>query len=105
MKRFMVEMFHEDESGCCFEQTDERLFESEGAARAFFEWIDPQRVWETEYRTSGFTNRKTVAATIQAVEVDEDGEIENYGEIIGRKSYGWEDRKAADQDSIDIWND
>lgn len=98
MKRFMVEMFHEDESGCCFEQTDERLFESEGAARAFFEWIDPQRVWETEYRTSGFTNRKTVAATIQAVEVDEDGEIESYGEIIDRKSYGIDDHERKSRE-------
>lgn len=98
MKRFMVEMFHEDESGCCFEQTDERLFESEGAARAFFERIDPQRVWETEYRTSGFTNRKTVAATIQTVEVDDDGEIENYGEIIDRKSYGMDDHERKSRE-------
>lgn len=98
MKMFMVEMFHEDESGCCFEETDERLFESEEAARAFFERIDPQRVWETEYRTSGFTNRKTVAATIQAVEVDDDGEIENYGEIIDRKSYGIDDHERKSRE-------
>lgn len=98
MKRFMVEVFHEDESGCCFEETDERLFESEEAARAFFEGIDPERVWETEYRTSGFMNKKTVAATIQAVEVDDDGEIDGYGEIIDRKSYGIDDHERKSRE-------
>lgn len=101
MRMFMVETFSEDEDGCCFEEADERMFDDEAAARGFFEGIDLGFIWETEYRTSGFANRRTRVARVQPVEVDEDGEIEAYGEIIDEKSYGMGDHERRSRGSED----
>lgn len=73
---------------------EDRVFDSLDDARELYDSIDIAHEWEVEYECSHYANKSRNCKSLQYVECDEDGEIEEYGDIIEYDKYDYDDHKA-----------
>lgn len=91
--KYGLATWKEDHSGCqCNDELE--LFDTEDAARRAYDEYDLAHWWKVEYECSNHVCTKPLFKELCIIEIDEDGNIADYGGCIERDWYDWDNHIA-----------